>query len=187
MHTLTHSGTPRWRRLWRKRTPTGPPRPLGHTRCLVVTWGDSVAETHGDTQSWSPSTKPEDSQTRLSRHAGDARMPYTHGRSATAASPGIPCQMPHKPSPAPHGAGQALGRGQGGAAHRDPRREQPGLCGWAPGCPGAAPLSLVSTHPSLSQHPPPHELWTIPPQPPGAHCPPPRGPSLLYLQRVPSP
>ena len=127
MHTLTHSGTPRWRRLWRKRTPTGPPRPLGHTRCLVVTQGDSVAETRGDTQSWSPSTKPEDSQTRLSRHAGDARMPYTHGRSATAASPGIPCQMPHKPSPAPHGAGQALGRGQGGAAHRDPRREQPGL------------------------------------------------------------
>ena len=168
-------------------THTEPPRPLGHTHHLVVTRGDSVAETRGDTQSWSPITEPADSQTHLSRHAGDARTPYTYGHSATAASPGISCQMSHKPSPAPHGEGQALGRGQGGAAHRDSRREQPGLCGWATDCPGAASLFLASTHPSLPQHPPPHGLRTMPPQPPGARCPPPRGPSFLYLQRVPSP
>lgn len=59
--------------------------------------------------------------------------------------------------------------------------------GWATDFPGAASLFLASTHPSLPQHPPPHGLRTMPPQPPGARCPPPRGTCLLYLQRVPSP
>lgn len=140
-----------------------------------------MAETHGDTQSCSPITKPEDSQTHLSRHARDARMPYTYGHSATAASPGISCQKSHKPSPATRGAGQALGRGQGGAAHRDPRREQPGL--WVGNRLPGGSLTVLGIHsPKLTSAP--ATPWAPDNASPAPRCPLPT--SQRYMPLVPS-
>lgn len=82
--------------------------------------------------------------------------PYTQGNSDTMALPwnllSEASQAPH-PNPTPHTV-QARPWGEAKVElPRDPRRGQPGLCGWAPGCLGVALLCLAATHPSLLQRP----------------------------------